>query len=156
MDVRMSLNSRLRVRSRTNNGVPCLGYLHLPSTSATCNSILSGPSFRQSCPSLLMIHYLVHSSPTGRRKSYSRPWSVRGHKATHSESSSLVKQDFVGNNEIHLSPGLLPTLFGSIPDLPRSPFSLDTTFQSIDAGFEPPPTPPPEFVPGTIVFAVST
>ncbi|KAF8905415.1 hypothetical protein CPB85DRAFT_1437360 [Mucidula mucida] len=89
----------------------------------------------------------VDSSPTGRRKSYSRPWSVRGHKTTHSESSSLVKQDFVGNNEIHLSPGLLPTLFGSIPDLPRSPFSLDTTFQSIDAGFEPPPTPPPEFVP---------
>ncbi|KAF9022811.1 kinase-like protein [Hymenopellis radicata] len=95
-----------------------------------CNSILS-----------------VDSSPTGRRKSYSRPWSVRGHKTTHSESSSLVKQDFVGNNEIHLSPGLLPTLFGGIPDLPRSPLSLDTTFQSVDPGFQPPPTPPPEFVP---------
>ncbi|KAK0471351.1 TKL/TKL-ccin protein kinase [Armillaria novae-zelandiae] len=79
----------------------------------------------------------------GRRRSHPRPWSIIARKGPHSESSSMIRQDF-GNNDILLSPGLLPTLFNGTSDLPKSPSSGETHFTPLSLHFDPPPTPPPE------------
>ncbi|KAK0201152.1 TKL/TKL-ccin protein kinase [Desarmillaria ectypa] len=79
----------------------------------------------------------------GRRRSHPRPWSIIARKGPQSESSSLIRQDF-GNNDVLLSPGLLPTLFNSPSDRPESPSSGETHFTPLSLHFDPPPTPPPE------------
>ncbi|KAG7442683.1 uncharacterized protein BT62DRAFT_935709 [Guyanagaster necrorhizus] len=79
----------------------------------------------------------------GRRRSHPRPWSIIARKGPQSESSSLIRQNF-GNNDILLSPGLLPTLFNGTSDVPISPLSEETHFTPLGLHFDPPPTPPPE------------
>lgn len=79
----------------------------------------------------------------GRRRSHPRSWSIIARKGPQSESSSMIRQDF-GNNDILLSPGLLPTLFNGTSDLPKSPSSGETHFTPLSLHFVPPPTPPPE------------
>ncbi|KAK0462909.1 TKL/TKL-ccin protein kinase [Desarmillaria tabescens] len=78
----------------------------------------------------------------GRRRSHPRPWSIIARKGPQSESSSFIRQDF-GNNDILLSPGLLPTLFNGTSDPPKSPSSGETHFTPLSLHFDPPPTPPP-------------
>ncbi|KAK0213720.1 TKL/TKL-ccin protein kinase [Armillaria fumosa] len=79
----------------------------------------------------------------GRRRSHPRSWSIIARKGPQSESSSMIRQDF-GNNDILLSPGLLPTLFNGTSDLPKSPSSGETHFTPLSLHCDPPPTPPPE------------
>ncbi|KAJ6620438.1 hypothetical protein B0H10DRAFT_2215964 [Mycena sp. CBHHK59/15] len=88
----------------------------------------------------------------GRRRSHARSWSLIARKGPCSESSSLLRQDGCNSDqESLLSPNLLPRLFGGSQDV--SPLAINTTFPRIHigtneaAGFDVPPTPPPDSEP---------